>query len=112
MSACSLIFTARYNDKLALRGENPIRSQSTSLPVVGLLNLLFPNPMIELLHKTGSSPVAFFIISRRVKLSFRFCSSGTLLIKSSTLALVGFVLISTSLDFFFGHKLMVLNGIY
>ncbi|MCY1247306.1 hypothetical protein D9M72_606250 [compost metagenome] len=92
--------TLMYRDRLALRGEKPILSQSTSLPVVALLYLLVPNPMRELPHKTGSSPLASFIISKITKLSFRFCSSEIVLIKSSTLATVGLVLISASFDFF------------
>ena len=99
-AACSLIPTLMYNDRFALRGEKPIRSQSTSRPVAELLYLLLPKPMIKLLHNTGSSPVAFFIIPKSTKLSLRFCSSVTLLIKFSTFATVGFVFISTSFDFF------------
>src|SRR3990172_8764449 len=71
-----------YNDRFALRGEKPIRSQSTSLSVVGLLYLTLPKPMIELPQIFGSSPVAFFIISKITKLSLRFCSSLTLMISS------------------------------
>src|SRR5882724_10552900 len=49
-----------YNDKFALPGEKPIRSQSTSLPVAGLFSLTLPKPMSELPHIFGSSPLAFF----------------------------------------------------
>ena len=102
-SPCSSIPTLMYKDRFALQGEKPIRSQSTSLPVVGLLYLLLPKPMTELLHNTGSSSVAFFIISKSTKLPLRFCSSLIVLIKSSTFAAVGFVFISASFVFFFSH---------
>src|SRR5258707_8846845 len=89
----------KYNDRFVIRGAKPIRIQSASRPVEGLLCLLIPKPTKELLHSTGSSLVAFFIISSSTKLSSRFCSGVMLLRKSSTLALVGFILLSASFDF-------------
>ena len=97
-AAFSLRFIIRYKDRFVFRGEKPIRSQSTSLPLDGLLYLLIPKPTIELLHNIGSSPVAFFIISKSTKLSLRFCSLSILLIKSSTLAEVGFVFTTASFE--------------
>src|SRR6187549_4081592 len=99
-AACCLTSPVMYNDRFALRAEKPIRSQSTSLPVLGLFSLTLPKPMSELPHIFGSSPIAFFIISKITKLSLRFCSSLTALIKSSTLAEVGFVFISAICDLF------------
>jgi hypothetical protein len=93
-SAYRLMSIVRYKEKFALRGEKPIRNQSTSLPLAGLLYLLLPKPISELPHIFGSSPLAFFIISKMAKLSLRFCSSLTVLMKSSTLATVCFVFIS------------------
>jgi hypothetical protein len=49
-----------YNTGLLyVRVVKPIHSQLTSLPVVGLLYLLMPKPITELLHNTGSYPLAF-----------------------------------------------------
>src|SRR5690349_6435690 len=53
---------------------------------------------MELPHILGSTPLAFFISSRMVKLSFCFCSPGTVLMKSSTLTPVGLVFISATFD--------------
>ena len=44
-SSCSLWFIIRYKVRFAFRGEKPIRNQSTSLPLVGLLYLLCPKPI-------------------------------------------------------------------
>ncbi len=56
------------------------RSQSASsqprVPLRRFLCLLIPKPTKEVLHSTGSSLLAFFIISSSTKLSSRFCSEG------------------------------------
>src|SRR5688572_4730918 len=97
--ACSWMFMLRYNVRLALRGENPILNQSTVLPLLSLVITTSPKPMMDDPHILGSSLVNSFIILIMVKLSLRFFSSSTELIKDSTDAVVGLVLFSAFFGF-------------
>src|SRR5690606_41190524 len=60
--AALLMSVVRYSVRFALRGEKPILNHSTSLPVAGLLYMLFLKPIIEEPHILGLLPDAFCII--------------------------------------------------
>src|SRR5205085_11511298 len=62
ISGCAWSVVVRYREMLAFRGEKPMRNQSTSRPLAGLLYRLLPKPINEAPHIFAFCLVAFSII--------------------------------------------------